>query len=201
MLRCIGTLELEHQEAFRLLKVFDQHLQQLRENPQLDSRAASPLVGYLAEVLFSRHEEKEQALFSEVVRAGCSRELPLLRQQAKDHVEIRALLKDLIRAFTPGQAWTTEAREHFLRTAHAWSAAVKKHIKDEELFMFAELDRWIDEDLQDVLEQEFRRIDAAYIEPEDVRMGELAARFVHKMSESSVASPFMDELFRMGGKL
>lgn len=174
----VTHLELEHREAERLLGAFGSYLEDLRADPELDSREASALITYLAEVFFLRHEEKEEVLLGEVLRAGCRPEEPALLKQAQEHARGREMMSALMRAFAPGRAWSKVERSRFLGIGATWREFMVGHMKREERYLFPNIHEWLTDGRDELVVREFVRIDRDYVSGDSEGMRVAAETFV-----------------------
>lgn len=174
----VKHLELEHREAERLLNAFGSYLEDLRADPQIDSREASALITYLAEVFFLRHEEKEEVLVEEILRAGCRSDDPALVKQAQEHARGREVVGALMRAFAPGKAWSPEDRSRFLGIGATWREFMVGHMKREERYLFPGVHEWLTDGRDELVVQQFARIDRDYVSGDSEGMRVAAETFV-----------------------
>lgn len=173
----------EHELIRSVLLAFSRFLESPEAKSEGAPEEASMLLTYFEELLFLRHEEKEEiVLLPELARSGMSWSEGALLYVREEHQQGRHLLASLKHLVRANGVWTSSQLERCRKTAAEWTEFLFDHMDREEAAVFpVALDlaptseRWL---------ADFVRIDREIAELRDSAMLEVWARgFLARYSE------------------
>lgn len=128
----LETMVAEHRMIERVLDVLE------RDAANVEPVRLTDIVTFLRGYADALHHGKEEAiLFAALRQQGCPAEFaPVLDAICRDHETGRNLVDDLAAIARKPMPWSDEVRSRLERTAHSFVSLLRRHIREEDDFVF-----------------------------------------------------------------
>jgi hemerythrin-like domain-containing protein len=156
----IGHLLEEHRTISQILSAFERLLDSVETARAVERSELVPLVEHIGEFSSLRHEEKEESLLLPALeRLGMTWDTGPLAYVRREHRQERYLLRSLRQSCLQTDEWDAEDRRHFVAIGHELVAFLRRHMRNEEDFLFPEADQRLSPEIDRELVTQFRALD------------------------------------------
>lgn len=156
----IGHLLGEHRTLSQIISAFERLLDSMETSQFVERSELAPLVEYLGEFTSLRHEEKEETLLLPALeRLGLSWDTGPLAYVRREHRQERYLLRSLRQSCQQTNEWDAEDRRHFVAIGRELVAFLRRHMQNEEDFLFSEADTRLSPEVDRELVTQFSALD------------------------------------------
>ncbi len=156
----IGHLLEEHRTISRILSAFERLLDSVETSQVVEHSELVPLVEHMGDFSSLRHEEKEESLLLPALeRLGMTWDTGPLAYVRREHRQERYLLRSLRQSCLQTAAWDAEDRRHFVAIGRELVAFSRRHMQNEEDFLFPEADQRLSPEIDRELATQFRALD------------------------------------------